>query len=331
MSVVTASTCLFLLLFAVIGSSQAAAQAYLPPSGQVFQGVTGQPISDYETAVGKHPAIYQVFSAWGEYLPGMFADAGAAHARLMIAISTDSWSRQLITPQGIADGRGDAWLIALNHQIAASGHPVYIRLMAEMDNYNNSWCAYNVDGSSRGPSHSAREYRLAWKRATLILRGGSRAHIDGVLRRLRLPPLRTHADLPVGQVAMLWVPMTSGDPAIPANQPAAYWPGRAWVDWVGTDFYSKFPNFSGLASFYARYRSEPFVFGEYAMWGADNAAFITQLFGWVHTHARVQMLVYNQGDVAAGPFRLFRYPAATRALRSALASPRFPAFAPDWQ
>jgi hypothetical protein len=112
--------------------------------------------------------------------------------------------------------------------------------------------------------------------------------------------------------------------------PGAYWPGRAWVDWVGTDFYSKFPNFTGLSAFASQFTGLPFVFGEYAMWGADDPAFIHQLFGWVATHPQVRMMVYNQGARADGPFRLRWFPLAAAALRLELAGPRFLAYAPEW-
>lgn len=40
--------------------------------------------------------------------------------------------------------------------------------------------------------------------------------------------------------------------------------------------------------------------------------------------------LYNEGMTDSGPFRLSRYPRAARALRQALGSARYPAFAPDW-
>jgi hypothetical protein len=329
---VTSLLAAFLLAVAAVGPPQARARAYSPPPGQTFQGVAGgsETVSGYERAVAKHPAVYEAFSAWGEYLPGMFADAAAAHARLMIHITTASGTQEMITPAGIASGGGDAWLIALNRAIAASGHPVYIRLMAEMDGYWNPYSAYSADGTPRDAAHSTAAYRQAFRRVTLILRGGRRAHIDRVLRRLGMPGLRARVDLPEGRVAMLWVPQVAGSPDIAGNQPIQYWPGRAWVDWVGTDFYSKFPNFAGLTSFYDSFGGEPFVFGEYAFWGTDDPGFVSQLFGWIGSHPRVRMLIYNQGIRLDGPFRLSDYRLAAQALRGALASRRYPAFAPDW-
>jgi hypothetical protein len=124
--------------------------------------------------------------------------------------------------------------------------------------------------------------------------------------------------------------MTGGSPDVAGNQPGNYWPGAQWVDWVGTDFYSKFPNFAGLNRFYASFAGQPFVFGEWALWGADDPGFVRELFAWVHSHPRVRMLVYNQGQNPVGPFRLSRYPNATRVLRGLLANSSFPAFTPDW-
>jgi hypothetical protein len=330
-ALVTSLLAAFLLCSASESVGLAYGQAYLPPAGQIFQGVIDEPVSAYAAAVGKHPAVLQEFVAWGEYLPGLFRDAIAARARPMIHITTASGTQEMITPAGIASGRGDSWLIGLNHAIAATGHIVYVRLMAEMDAYWNPYSAYNADGNPRDAAHSTAAYRRAFKRVTLILRGGSLGHIDRVLARLGLPKLHWIGDLPRTKVAMLWVPQVAGAPDVPGNQPGAYWPGRAWADWVGTDFYSKFPNFSGLTSFYASFAGEPFMFGEYAIWGSDDPGFVHQLFGWVKSHPRTRMLVYNQGAKATGPFRLSRYPLAAHALRSELAGSRFPAYAPDWQ
>jgi hypothetical protein len=305
------------------------AKPYLPPAGKIFQGVAGQPISAYQNAVRKHPAVYQEFVAWGQYLPAITHDASAAHARLMIHITTAFGSREAITPGGIAAGDGDNWLIGLNHAISSSGLVTYVRLMAEMDAYWNPYGAFNADGSHRDANHSTAAYRRAWKRVTLIMRGGSLSTIDATLKRLGMPPLHTSSDLPTPKVAMVWCPQVAGAPDIAGNQPSDFWPGSRWVDWVATDFYSNAPNFSGLDSLYGAYSSKPFAFGEYALWGADDPGWVDQLFSWVRGHRRTQMLIYNQGIDPNGPFRLSRYPNASGALRQQLASSRFPAFAPE--
>ena len=306
--------------------SSAAARAFVPPRAELFQGVAGQPISDYEDATGKHPAIYQVFSAWGQWLPAIFADAQAAHARLMIHITSASGARELITPGEVARGGGDGWLIALNQEIAATHMLTYVRWMAEMDASWNPYSAFNADGSRRSADHSTAAYRAAWRRATLILRGGPVAGIDAQLRRLGQPALRTAAAaLALAPVAMVWCPQVAGAPEVAGNSPADYFPGRRYVDWVGTDFYAKFPNFAGLTAFYNAFPGLPFAFGEWAMWGADDPGFVDTFFRWIGAHPRVRMAIYNQG-YGGEPFQLSLYPRAAARIRSWLWGGRWPGY-----
>ena len=92
------------------------------------------------------------------------------------------------------------------------------------------------------------------------MRGGARAKVNRRLVRLGLPrllqarsqndpvyeggpdgiPLPVPRHLPTPRVAMMWVPQSFGSPNIAGNQPADYWPGGKYVDWVGFDIYAKF-------------------------------------------------------------------------------------------
>jgi hypothetical protein len=274
-------------------------------------------------------AVWQHFVLWGGHFQYALDDAHSIGARVMIHISTAEGQKQpeVISPGAIARGKGDGYILRLGRALAALGQPSYLRLFGEMNNCNNAYAAYNCSGSRRNADHSARQLKRAWKRVYLILHGGPTAAVTAALRAQHLPPVRTRAAaLPVAQVAFVWAPMTGGSPAIGALRPAVYWPGGRWVDWVGTSFYSRFPNFSGLASFYktfAVHDRKPFAFGEWGMWGSDNAGFASHLFSWIRHNRRVRMVQYNQGDNTHGPFRLYRYPSATRVIRHALKSSRF--------
>ena len=303
-------------------SSAAGAASYAPAPGHVFNGVAGgYSVSDYVGHTGSNPAVVQSFVAYKGSTNWAFDLADGAHARVMLHIGTTSPSgAERVTPAGIARGATDRWLAQLNRTIAQRGEPVYIRLMAEM---NCHWNIYSAYGAKRDSAHSTRAFRAAWKRTTVILRGGP--DVDAQLRALRQPPLQARGDLPAAPVAMQWVPQVAGAPDVAANRPLAYWPGARYVDWVGTDFYSKFPNFSGLERFYASVRRfhKPFVFGEWAVWGADNPGFVERLFSWTRSHRLVRMLVYNQGKRSDGPFRLGHYPRSARVLRGLLNLDRF--------
>src|SRR5205085_7752764 len=88
-------TVLPLAFLLTAGGGTALGSAFLPPAGEVFQGVAGQPPGSYARATGKHPAVYQEFLAWGQWVPGITTVAANARARLMIMIGTRSGTQEM--------------------------------------------------------------------------------------------------------------------------------------------------------------------------------------------------------------------------------------------
>jgi hypothetical protein len=309
-------------------------RSLMPPLGEVLTGQTGGSTSLFQRQVGKHPAVYGYFATWGDPIAVPLSYAAGSHGRFFLHISTDigygSAAGEVISPAGIARGSGDGYLIGLGQELADSGRPAYVALLPEMNQANNAYSAFNTGGSLRGGSHSTANFRQAWRRCVLIVRGGPVAAINKRLRALSLPPLGTSKEaLPTPRVAFMWAPQTAGTPDVPANGPAAYYPGSAYVDIVGTDFYSAFPNFGGLSRLYSAYPTKPFGFNEWAMWLNGDTRFVRQLFGFIRSHRRIGIMVYNQGLNPDGPFRLKHFPAAAGEIRRQLASPRFLARAPE--
>jgi hypothetical protein len=306
---------------ALLAAPASASAALLPAGGKVINGVTGtESAAGFELQTGVKAGAMGFFTKWYGSWEYIFGAVEKTDAALVLHLSTTSGQggREVHTPLALARGRGDGYLIRLNRRLDEYGKPAYLRLLAEMNQADNSYAAFDHSGRHRGAAHSTRAFRQAWRRSTLILRGGPVAGINARLQALKMPPLQGAAagrDLPRPQVDMMWVPQTRGTPDIPANMPRAYWPGADYVDWVGTDFYSRYPRFDWLENFYRAFGGKPFVFGEWAMWGADNPAFVKQLFGWVRSHPRVKMLLYNQGKLANGPFRLSQFPKSRAELR----------------
>jgi hypothetical protein len=329
------------LLLLLAFPSTAGATSYMPPGHSVFHGGTGGydtgHIHQFARLTGREPSVWQYFftPTWTRpdqrslnWQEGLLRRSQEAGARTMFALSTASGGHggSVVTPGAMARGAGDPYLLSLNRLIADSGQVVYVRLMAEMNNFNNPYSAFNGNGSRRGRAYSTRAFRKAWRRAALVLRGGPVATIDRRLHRLRMPPLRTtQANLPRPEVALLWVPFCAGLPYVGGNGPGAYWPGSRYVDWVGTDFFANSPNFPCLGRLYRdrRWRSKPFAFGEYALWGRDDPGFVRKLFGWIRSHRRVRMVVYNQGASLKPLLRL--RPRSAGELRRQLRSRRFAA------
>jgi hypothetical protein len=319
---------------------------YLPPKHKVYLGVTGgHRVSPVVGATGRAPAAFQFFVAWDRSIDWTLARTRDARARLMLHLSTyrGPGTSEMITPRQIALGHGDRFILSLGRQIVFDydNKPVYLRLMAEMNGHWNPYAYYNANGRPRDGAHRPLWYRQAFRRVTLILRGGHVRTLDRRLRRLGLPAVRhlpTLGQRPVrtirhANVAMQWVPQTMGSPNIATNMPGRFYPGDRYVDWVGTDFYSKYPTFAFLGPFYQRWAVEhhkPFVFGEWAMCGADDPGFVERFIGWVRSHPRVRMISYNQGNEPSSPFRLSRFPRASHALRKLLESPTFTGRVPEY-
>ncbi len=344
LALATAALALAVLLWGAAASADA--RPHAPPNGKKYHGVSDSGNMDhfhrFRRAVRRHPAILQVFHAWSYKLTtNAFTRWRNTRTRGMVSISTamSYGGAEVITPRGIARGHGDGYPLRLNRDIHRWGRPVYLRLMAEMNGYWNPYSAYNTDGSHRGRSHSQRNFRQAWRRFALIVRGGRKWRINRQLKRLGMPRIqrkgiysdrRIPSVLPRAKAALMWVPQSSGSPDLPRNRPRAYWPGRRYVDWVGADHYARYPNWTGIRQLFRSYR-KPFVLGEYGVWGAEAPAWIRKQLRWCKKRRRCKALVYYQGFGDPNPFQIWRYPRSKRALRAELRSRRFKHFAPEWR
>ena len=310
----------------------AVAAPHTAPGGKVLWGGQGgyKPgnISDFARHSGKAPAVYNYFIPWKGTDPALhwlsfrLSDASAHGARPMLSVGVEGSG---LTPGAIARGEGDTFLVRLNALLAEHGQPVYVRPLSEMNNGNNPYSAFDLSGRSRGPAYSTGQFKRAWRRLALILRGGERSQIDAQLRRLGLPPVRSAADaLPRPEVALMWVPLSFGNPEIAKNHPRHWWPGGAFVDWVGTTWYSPFKASSAMHAMYSNplWSRKPFVFAEWGVWGRDDPGFVSQFFGFLRSHPRVRMAVYYQSALLSPEFSLSSHPATSRALRRMVRWPR---------
>jgi hypothetical protein len=137
--------------------------------------------------------------------------------------------------------------------------------------------------------------------------------------------------LPKAPVSIVWSPLPAGSPTVKVNRPANYWPGRDWVDWVATDFYSRYNNWRHLKQFYAKWARKkrmPMALTEWGLWAEDSPAFVKRLFRFVNSRERVRMMIYYQDFAVPNDFRIQNFPRSLKALRNQLAKPIYPRFAP---
>src|SRR5438874_9194460 len=124
----------------------APARPYLPPRVHVFAGLTGgTTIVPFERMVGKHPPVFEIYMTWNTPTKWLSGPDPAFRARLALHLSTAPGYAKpgVISPQAIALGRSDSFLVALGRNLAHSRRIVYLRIMGEPNGHWNAYSAYN--------------------------------------------------------------------------------------------------------------------------------------------------------------------------------------------
>jgi hypothetical protein len=270
----------------VAAAAGAAGASDARPAARPHLGILGDP-SRFTQLTGQRSTVLHSFI--GVHQPETISDLIAKLQPLpMLAIKTGG-----LSTASISRGRGDAFLFELNRAIAESGGVVYVRPMPEMNGHWNEYCAFNKDGSSRGPQFSTAAFRKAFARVAIIARGGSMAKVNASLRKLGLPGVR-NVDLPRTRARMVWNPQGYGAPDTPANSAQAYYPGDAYVDVVANDLYLQSTGAAWDAN-EALYRAHPgkrYGIAEWGLWGIDDPSFVEQMATFVRTHPRTELLAY---------------------------------------
>jgi hypothetical protein len=236
----------------------------------------------------------------------------------MISITTFHWpsKREQLTPGQIARGAGDEYLVALNSAVArANLDAFYVRPLGEMTGWWNPWCAFTRSGRAKGGFHSTASFRKAFARMYLLLHGGTAAYLDARLARLGLPGVgRDLPEIPLPKLRVIWNPMSHGDPQVPGNTPAAYYPGDAFVDVYGPDTYNLGSvDWGAIERLYRAHPRKGFAFPEWGM-TVDDPSFVQRMSSFVRSHRRVELLSFYNG-AKGGTYDLAKRPRARAAYR----------------
>jgi Glycosyl hydrolase family 26 len=327
-----------LLLGAV---APARANLLQPGPGKTFFGLTDSGVTsqftEFSETVGKHPAVIETFRAWDADLKGSIKRWQSAIARPVLHISTadPNDGHALITPRGIALGKGDDYLVWLNRLFWKRGMRAYLRPLGEPNRCLNIYAAYDCTGNLKAGYLRPYWYKRAFRRMYIVLHGGGKLEkVNRRLARAGLQPLKSQsgeppAGLPRSPIVVMWSPLPAGSPEIRKNLPGFFYPGRRYVDWVGTDFYSDYPDWKSLTDLYRRFAArerKPFTLTEWALNSSDDSRFVKRLFVWAQRHPRCRMLIYYQDFGAYNSYRLQNYPASLAIVQRKLRSPSFPAY-----
>ena len=320
----------FVLVF--LGAAPAGGTGVVPQGAAAAStrllGITGDTIR-FKNQTGQVSQVHQAFLGWGQgqTFGSQFAALLPTLAPIpMLHLGTGGRDRrETITPQEIASGQGDGYLVALSQAISAWGKGIYVRPMAEMNNAATFYSGYNTDGSPKDAAHSPASYRKAFARIYLILHGGPAASINARLAQLGLPALRG-GDLPGNpfpRLRVLWSPLASDNPGVAGNAAANYYPGAAYVDVEGGDIYDErltdTAPWAGLEKLFdaARGRGKPFSVPEWGLIGVDDPAFIRHMCSFAKTHAATEVLAYYN-SVPGSPFDLGSKPGSREAYRACM-------------
>src|SRR3954464_5367970 len=156
-----ASLALAATALAPLFAAPAGAVSLVPPKPDVLLGVSDRGSTEefnaFSELIGKHPALLETFHPWGNNLNSSFERWRETQTRPVLAISTqdDQNLDEIITPEQIAVGAGDDYLLQLNNFFASHNLPAYIRPLGEPNRCLNAWSGVNCDGTLKGGEHGA--------------------------------------------------------------------------------------------------------------------------------------------------------------------------------
>ncbi len=192
----------------------------LPPAGKVLFGAfttmdeadTVKRFNEFGQAAGKYPAIHLIFRDWtldeSSNFPKEFFRASVRLGAVPM-ISWEPWfdygREQYPLLKDIASGRHDEYIEAFLRDAAEFDQPWFLRFAHEMEANTYPW-ASAVD-ARQSPS----DYTAAFR------------HVASLARRI------------APKTVIVWSPNSGSANAL------RYFPGVAWVDWVGASLYN-FPD-----------------------------------------------------------------------------------------
>ncbi|HWA54647.1 MAG TPA: glycosyl hydrolase [Solirubrobacterales bacterium] len=261
-------------------------------------------IDSFSREVGRKPAIILSYKRWDvkPFYPPELKQISRRGAMPMVSWEPWSSSGKPAKLWAIGRGRYDGYVRRSARQAREWGKPIMLRFGQEM---NGEWAPWERGHVGSTP----RSFILAWR------------HLVRVFR-----------EVGADNVIWVWCPnVNTGH--LPFMQ---YYPGDAWVDWVGLDGFnwggsigwrSISEVFVGSYEQLARETSKPIVIAETGsgQTGGDKAAWVTSaLEDELANFSRVRAVVwYNAFDRA--DFRIDSSPSALQAFRRGIARPLYAA------
>jgi hypothetical protein len=303
-AVAVAVVAAIIIRFAPSPSGSGIAQATLSTGAASYMGVyedgpphTYQPVADFAKAVGRQPNLVGYYSGWGEPFQASFAQTVSGHG----AVTILQWDPTDASVAKIADGGYDKYLRSFAVSVRNFGKPVVIGFGHEM---NATWYSW---GYGHVPP---RAFVAAWRHIVRLFRSQGADNVTWLWT--------INADLPsTGRIAK-------------------WWPGAAYVTWVGIDGYYYRPTDSFSSVFgqtIVQVRTlthEPVLLSETAVGPIPGqAAKVGELFAGIQQYQALGLVWFDiaqSGGRYHQDWRIEDRPAAAAAFRRGAA--RMPLMSP---
>jgi Glycosyl hydrolase family 26 len=192
-------------------------------------------------------------------------------------IGNNDWLKGALTVHEIARGRADAYIRSYARDVRDYGRPILVKLFAT--EFNGDWI-WSVSPRANS-SLTTQDFAAAWRRVVDTFRA-------------------------VGATNVSWAWIVNAYAADPAQQPNvdrnidAYYPGDAYVDWVGVDVYDVgLPNWMDGPYSFAIAHGKPVFVGEFGVrheWSSLPPslwqAWVGSAFDYFESHPAIKAISY---------------------------------------
>ena len=259
-------------------------------------------VDAFATATEVKPDVVMYFSSWYTPFKASFAQAAVQHGAVpLIQIEPRTESKTGVTKAvslaPIAAGKYDAYLSSFSAQVRSFGRPVILSFGHEM---NGSWYPWGHTKSSPA------SFIAAWRHVVTLFR-----------------------ELGAKNVTWLWTVNIIDLRHNRIPSPAPWWPGGAFVNWVGIDGYYFKKNYEFAPLFgptIARIRGftkDPILISETgAATDVGQPAKIANLFQGIHDYGLLGFVWFDSTDTTS--FRIDNNPAARAAFRQGAKTYKWP-------
>lgn len=228
-------------------------------------------VDQFAHAVGRQPNLVIYYSKWLDPFQVSFATAAAAHgATTLVQLAPTN-----VSLRDIASGRFDSYLRSYAAAVEKFGRQVILSFGHEMNGDWYSWGYKHTPGNV---------FVAAWRHIVTVFRAvGAR------------------------NVIWLWTINVYNMYASLTSNPAIWWPGSSYVNWVGIDGYY-YHNSQSFAQLFGptivdvrAFTGDPIIIAETgASLGAGQSAKITDLFTGVQTYGLLGFVWFDANDTALG-------------------------------